>query len=356
MSYGGHEVKVYYTTESGAYGQTPLNPVMHGFDNATDVEPAVDPNNIKVRGIGSRDLTEIHKGLRQVNLKVAYPLPSDNVLDFLQHILTLYPQTIEVIYDKSGSIVDLRHMGCIMDKATVACSVEDVVKAAVDLIGQNLIPETAKIAGATYTDFGGVIPWSESYVQRGAADGSALVAIEEVTDWSFTIENNLKRVAVIRSNPTSLLTATAAAAQKVVAVASGALFKTENMVFIEDTATSERNIVKSIAGNNLTMLNNLEHTYTVAAAGKTTALTSDLLKYLQERNRVLTGEVTFEFENRAEYYDVVNDSEFSLKFGLGLTNYALFKYCKWDNINAPTKSEDLISLKAPFTAREVTLV
>lgn len=356
MSYGGHEAKVYYTTESGAYGQTPASPVMHGFEDVESVEPAVDPGLIKVRGLGSRDLREIKAGLRRVNLKLAYVLPPDNVLDFLQHILTLYPQTIEVIYERGASIVDLRHMGCILDKATVECSVESVIKATVETIGQNLIPETAKIPGATYVDYGGVIPFSESYVQRGAADGSALVANEEVTDWKFNIENNLKRVPVIRANPTSLLTATAASGQKVVAVTSGALFKTENMVKIEDTAASERNIIYSIASNNLTMLNNLANTYTVAAAGKTTALVSDLLKYLQALHRVLTGEVTFEFENRAEYYDVINDAEFSLKFGLGLTNYALFKYCKWDSVGAPTKIEDLVSVKAAFTAREVTLV
>ena len=356
MSYGGDEAKVYYTTESGAYGQTPLSPVMHGFETLETVEPNVDSGNIKIRGIGSRDLREIKAGLRKVNLKLGYVLPPDNALDFLQHILTLYPQTLEVLYDKSGSIVNLRHMGCILDKATVECSTENVIKAAVELVGQNLIPETAKIAGATYVDYGGAIPWSESYVQRGAADGSALVANLEVTDWRFSIENNLKRVPVIRANPTSLLTGSAASGQKVVPVTLGTLFKTENMVKIEDTATSERNIIYSINGNNLTMLNNLANTYTVAAAGKTTALISDLPKFLCARNRVYTGEVTFEFENRAEYYDVINDSEFSLKFGLGTTNSALFKYCKWDTVGSPTKIEDLIAVKAAFTAREITLV
>jgi hypothetical protein len=142
---------------------------------------------------------------------------------------------------------------------------------------------TAKIAGATYADYSGAVPYHESYVQRGAGDGSGLADVERVTDWKFGVENNFKRVPVIRST------------------------------------------------------------------------SGHLLKYLQERHRVLTGELTFEFESKQEYDDVINDSEFSLKFGLGGTNSALFKYCKWENVGTPTKIEDLVSLKAPFVARDVVI-
>lgn len=82
--------------------------------------------------------------------------------------------------------------------------------------------------------------------------------------------------------------------------------------------------------------------------------TAYLLKYLQARHRELAGELTFEFESKAEYDDVVNDSEFSLSFGLA-SNSALFKYCKWEKVSAPTKIEDLVSLKASFVARDVVI-
>jgi hypothetical protein len=129
----------------------------------------------------------------------------------------------------------------------------------------------------------GAVPFSDSFVQCGAGDGSGLTAVERVTDWKFTIENNLKRVPVIRST------------------------------------------------------------------------SGYLLKYLQERHRTVSGELTFEFESKQEYDDVINDSEFSLKFGLGGSNSALFKYCKWEKVGSPTKVEDLVSLKAPFVARDVTI-
>ena len=65
------------------------------------------------------------------------------------------------------------------------------------------------------------------------------------------------------------------------------------------------------------------------------------------------GELTFEFESKQEYDDVINDSEFSLKFGLGGTTSALFKYCKWEKVATPTRIEDLVALKASFVSRDV---
>jgi len=280
--YGAHEAKIYYVQEA-TYGVTPTNPSMLGIATVENVEPALDPGLIKVRGIGSRDLRVLRRGLRHVDLKVAYALPSEAPINFLQHIITLYSHSIEVFYEKTSGIIDLLYKGCRLDKATVECSIEDVVKATVDIIGQDLAVGTSKIAGATYADYTGAVPFNESYVQRGAGDGSGLTDITRVTDWKFTIENNLKRVPVIRST------------------------------------------------------------------------SGYLLKYLQERHRVLSGELTFEFESKQEYDDVINDSEFSLKMGLGGTNSALFKYCKWEKVGSPTKVEDLVSLKAPFVARDVVI-
>jgi len=280
--YGAHEARIYYVQET-TYGVTPANPSMLGIATAESVEPSLDPGLIKVRGVGSRDPRVLRRGLRQVGLKVAYAIPSDAPISFLQHVQMLNSLSVEVFYEKAGGVIDLLHKGCRIDKVTVECSIEDVVKATAELIGQDVAVGTAKITGATYNDYTGAVPYHESYVQRGAADGSGLAAVERVTDWKFTIENNLKRVPVIRST------------------------------------------------------------------------SGHLLRYLQERHRGLTGELTFEFESKQEYDDVVNDSEFSLKFGLGGTNNTVFKYCKWEKVGTPTKVEDLVWLKAPFVARDVVI-
>jgi hypothetical protein len=280
--YGAHEAKIYYVVEA-AYGVTPTSPSMLGIATAENVEPALDPSLIKIRGVGSRDLKTIHRGLRQVGVKVAYAIPSTAPIEFLQHIQTLNSLSVEVFYEKQSSIIDLLHKGCKMDKVTVECSIEDIIKASAELIGQDLVVGTGKIAGATYSDHNGAVPFTESYVQRGAGDGTGLTDVERITDWKFSVENNLKKVPVIRST------------------------------------------------------------------------SGHLLKYLQERHRSLTGELTFEFESKQEYDDVIDDAEFSLKFGLGGTNSALFKYCKWEKVGTPTKVEDLVSLKAPFVARDMII-
>jgi hypothetical protein len=283
-TYGAHECRVYFVTET-VYGETPTNPVMLGV-NTQGVEPSLDPGLVKVRGVGSRDLQSLNRGLRKVILKIPNALSSESPISFIQHVQTLNSLSVQVIYYKGlftnpTDVISFLYKGCRIDKLTVECNIEDVVKSTAELIGQDVTIGTSKISGATYGDYVGVVPYNQSFVQRGAADGSNPTDITRVTDWKFTIENNLKPVPVIRS------------------------------------------------------------TY------------GHLLKYLPARHRNLSGELTFEFEDKSEFDDIINDSEFSLKFGLGGTNSALFKYCKWEEVSTPTKIEDLVSLKAKFVARDV---
>jgi hypothetical protein len=274
--YGAHEAKCYYVEETN-YGETPATPSMLGIATAENVEPALNPGLIKVRGIGSRDLNVVKRGLRQVELKVAYALPSDAPINFLQHVQTLKSLSIEVFYEKTSGLIDLLHKGCRFNRLTVECSVEDVMRASAELIGQDLAVGTAKITGATYADYAGAVPFYESYVKKG------VTTLERVTDFRFVIENNLKRVPVIRTT------------------------------------------------------------------------NGYLLKYLPERHRNCSGEVTFEFESKEEYDDVIDDTEFTLEFGLGGTNKAVFSNCKWENVSTPTRIEDLVALKAPFVAKSVAI-
>jgi len=254
--------------------------------NTEGVEPGLDPGLIKIRGVGSRDLQSISKGLRKVHLKIPSVLTSESPIAFIQHAQTLNSLSIQVLYYKGlfaspSDVISFLYKGCRINKLEVECNIEDVMRASVECIGQDVTVGTAKIAGATYGDYAGAVPYNQSYVMRGLPDGSNLGYLDRVTDWKFTIENNLKPVPVIRS-------------------ADG-----------------------------------------------------HLLKYLPARHRNLSGELTFEFEDKAEFEDVINDAEFSLKFGLGSTNSALFKYCKWEDVSTPTKIEDLVSLKAKFAARDV---
>ena len=64
----------------------------------------------------------------------------------------------------------------------------------------------------------------------------------------------------------------------------------------------------------------------------------------------------FGFESKEEFDDIINDTAFTLEFGLGGTHKATFTDCKWDQVSTPTHVEELVALKAPFVAEGVTIV
>ena len=281
-TYSSHESRVYYVEES-TYGQTPSNPSMLSVP-AESIEPSISPNNIKLRGVGSVDLQAIKKGLRAPSLKIAYPLPSEAAINFLQYAKVELAKSlsVQVLYYKGAfasatDIISLLYSGCKFQRATVECSIEDVVKANVELLSQDLAVATAKLSGASYADYSGAVPFYESYIKKDTT------TLERVTDWKFTLENNLKQIPVIRSS------------------------------------------------------------------------NGNILKYLPHRHRDLSGEVVFEFESKEEFDDIINDSEFDLEFGLGGANKAVFSDCKWENAASPTQIEELVSLKATFVAKTVTI-
>ncbi|MCW4029504.1 MAG: phage tail tube protein [Candidatus Bathyarchaeota archaeon] len=282
QTYGSHESRLFYIEEA-TFGQTPQNPAMLSVP-AQSIEPQINPNNIKLRGVGSIDLQVIKRGLRAATLKINFPLPSDSPINFLQYTKAELDKSlsIQTIYHKGSwstatDIISLLYTGCKFNSATVECSVEDVVKATVDILAQDMVVSTAKISGATYADYAGAVPFYESYIKKDAA------ALDRVTDWKFTIANNLKAIPVIRSS------------------------------------------------------------------------NGHLLKYLPSRQRDLTGEVVFEFESKEEYDNIINDTEFDLEFGLGGSCKAVFGDCKWETASTPTQIEELVSLKAQFVAKTLTL-
>jgi hypothetical protein len=282
QTYGSHETKIYYAEES-TYGVTPTAPTLLGIP-AENIESQINPNNIKIRGVGSIDLQAIKAGQRSPNLKVSFPIPSDAPISFLQYARVELDKSLSMqllyykgVFSAATDVISLVYSGCKFKSVSVQCSIDDVAKATVELMGQNVSTSTAKIADASYADYGGAVPFYQSYIKKDTA------TLERVTDWKFTVENNLKAVPVIRST----------------------------------------------AGN--------------------------IIKYLPNRQRDLTGEVDFEFESKEEFDDIINDTEFTLEFGLGGSNKAVLGGCKWENASIPTKIEDLVSLKASFVAKTIAI-
>jgi len=198
-TYGMDEERFYYVDEA-IFGTTPTNPAMLGVP-ADVIDPGFDPSNIKLRGVGSYDLQLIKKGLRKPSLKVSYVLPSDAPISLLQWAKMDLDKSLscQVVYYKgvfasATDIISLLFKGMRISKASVECSIEDVVKAVMELEGQDLETGTAKIAGATYADYAGAVAFHESYVKKDTT------VLDRVTDWKFDIINNPRRVPVIRTS------------------------------------------------------------------------------------------------------------------------------------------------------------
>ncbi len=197
-TYSAHESRIYYVDEA-SYGQTPSNPSMLSVP-AESLEPAVNPRNLKRRGVGSVDLQAIRKGLRAPSLKISYPLPSDAPTNFLQYAKDELEKSLSIqllyykgVFASATDVISLLYTGCKFQKLQVECSIEDVVKANAELLAQDLTTGTAKISGATYADYAGAVPFYESYIKKDTA------TLDRVTDWKFAVENNLRQVPVIRA-------------------------------------------------------------------------------------------------------------------------------------------------------------
>jgi len=97
--------------------------------------------------------------------------------------------------------------------------------------------------------------------------------------------------------------------------------------------------------------NNLKAVPVIQSAG-----TASLLhKFLRERNRELTGEVTLEFQSPWALTALLANQQFSLNFLLGGGHQALFTYCMWEEFPPATKVKDLVSVRLKWIAETVAI-
>jgi hypothetical protein len=227
-----------------------------------------------LRGIGSRNVKTIRRGLRHIDLKLVY---TPQNWSFFNYARSLKSTSIEVYYEKTSGIVSLNHKGCKVDRAKVEVSIEDPVKVSMDLIGQDAAVGTAKI-GANYE----TEPVTNPLTGSDCSITKAGVEITRFSDFSFEIINNLKRQPVIRTT------------------------------------------------------------------------TPYLIKSLPELHEVLQGSVRADFESKAELDDVLGDSEFTLLFDIGGTNFS-FTGCKWRSSRLPTKIEDTVAQTLEWEAKGLAI-
>lgn len=194
--YTGEEAHIYYVEET-TYGETPASPTMLWIGVVQEIEPALNPRNIMIRGVGSRNVKAMRRGLRHVDLKVVY-VPQN--WTFLNYATSLKPMSVEILYEKTAAIISLNHKGCKIDHVRVDVSTENPVKVTTELIGQDVNVGTAKIGASYETE-----PSANPLTGSDCTVTKDTVEITRFSDFSFEIGNNLKRQPVIRSSTPYLI-------------------------------------------------------------------------------------------------------------------------------------------------------
>ncbi len=197
-TYSQDEQRFYYVDEA-IPGTTPTNPAMLSVPCET-INPGFNPSNLLLRGSGNYDLLAIKKGTFAPDLRIGFIVPSAAPINLLQYAKIDLNKTLncQILYHKGTwasptDILSLIYAYMRVSKVSVSCEIDDVVKATMDLMGQSLQTGTAKITGATYTDYGGAIAHNETDVSIDSTPDTRVVG------WRFDISNHPRRVPVIRS-------------------------------------------------------------------------------------------------------------------------------------------------------------
>lgn len=197
-TYHADQEKFYYVAES-SFGVVPASPAMLGH-SCSNIEPDINANNIRVPGTGTVDIAALKRGLRQPILKIRYPIPSEAPINLLQHVkqelntsLSLQVLYYKDLFVSAIDIISVLYKGARFNKATLTCDIDGILECEAEFPAQDLEVTTAKIAGATYTEYSGAVSGSESYVKIGG------VTCERITNWKLQIDNSCKHVPVIRS-------------------------------------------------------------------------------------------------------------------------------------------------------------
>ena len=178
-----------------AYGILPDVPSFKRFGEIADVTPGLDPNNLKHRGLGSRDLAAIKRGLRGVPLKVKFVPQNTTFIGYAVDITKSF--CVELQYFP-GLYILLK--GLKVDQLQGSINSEDYIFLTADMIGQDIELALSPF-GTDYEAALSATPLSfeNSYLKKNTAP------VENYYGLEFTIKHNLKPRPVIRATDAHLL-------------------------------------------------------------------------------------------------------------------------------------------------------
>jgi hypothetical protein len=244
LVYTDAEKFVYYVPEgAGNYGVTPIGAATNWFlpGVRSNFENGLDRSTVKIVPGGSRDVAFREKGQKKLDFNIDFHMQNNTFLDLVR---TLASFSTVAYFTKGGTPDVYLHKGCIIDKATVSTGIDNPITVKTASISQDLVIGTTHPTNQVYPSEPGASPkmWDDSDVVWG----TDINLHGALTDWSFTINNNLQRIPVIRSTNGDMLLYLAERAR----VIAGEL----TVLYVDSTfmaaikAMTEADLVITIAG------------------------------------------------------------------------------------------------------------
>jgi hypothetical protein len=168
------------------------------------IDPGIDLGNLVIRGGGSYDAVAIKQGVRAPSIKLNCIIPSSNPIELIQWAKIDLNKTLSILlaYHKGAwgangatatDLITLLYNYMRIGKLSVSCTIDDVITASLELTGQNVTLGTTLPDYCTLTDHTGAISFNETDVKFDN------VPDDRVTGWTIDVNNNPRRVPVIRS-------------------------------------------------------------------------------------------------------------------------------------------------------------
>jgi len=194
LVYTDAEKFVYYVPEgAGNYGVTPTSPAWLLPGVRSNFENSLDRSIVKIVPGGSRDVAFFLKGQKKYGFNLDFHMQDRTFQDLVR---TLGSFSLMAYFLKGATPDVYLHKGCLINRTTVSTGVDNPVDVKTEVISQECTIGTTRPSGSTY------VPktttprmWNDSHVTFGTTDINDEGAL---TDWSFTINNNLQRIPVIR--------------------------------------------------------------------------------------------------------------------------------------------------------------
>ncbi|MCJ7767769.1 phage tail tube protein, partial [Candidatus Bathyarchaeota archaeon] len=181
------------------YGTTPASPAWLLPGVRSNFENGLDRSTVKIVPGGSRDVAYRKKGQKKFGFNLDFHMQDSDFPELVNSLLSFSTMA----YFLKGATPDVyRHVGCLINSRTISTGIDSPIDVKTEVISQDCIIGTSRPSGSTYVP---KTTTPKMWYDSSVVFGTDINLHGALSDWSFTINNNLQRVPVIRSTNGDML-------------------------------------------------------------------------------------------------------------------------------------------------------